>query len=84
MLVCLWYHECCRVFQDRLINDEDRNWFTNLLQDQIRQEYKLKPDEIFVNDEILLFGDIPEPNADIGNYTQITNIDNVIINFRIN
>jgi dynein heavy chain, axonemal len=27
----LWAHECFRVFQDRLISDEDRNIFTDLV-----------------------------------------------------
>ncbi len=30
-LVKLWVHETCRVFQDRLINNDDKNWFGNLL-----------------------------------------------------
>ena len=24
----LWMHECCRVFHDRLINTDDKIWFT--------------------------------------------------------
>ena len=30
-VVRMWYHECCRVFMDRLINHEDRDKFRNLL-----------------------------------------------------
>lgn len=75
-MVCLWYHECCRVFQDRLINDVDRNWFKNLLENQIELVYKLNKNEILENEQIL-FVDIPEPNAEIGNYTQITDIEQV-------
>ena len=29
--VSLWLHETLRIFYDRLINDEDRTWFTGLL-----------------------------------------------------
>jgi len=28
LLSKLWIHESCRVFHDRLINEEDKNWFT--------------------------------------------------------
>ncbi|XP_018600098.2 dynein heavy chain 1, axonemal isoform X2 [Scleropages formosus] len=31
-LLQLWYHESCRVFGDRLVNAEDRDWFDSLLQ----------------------------------------------------
>lgn len=27
----LWMHECCRVFHDRLINEDDKVWFTKLV-----------------------------------------------------
>jgi dynein heavy chain len=30
-LIRLWVHECDRVFQDRLINEDDRNWFKSML-----------------------------------------------------
>uniref|UniRef100_A0A8C9SYH1 Dynein axonemal heavy chain 1 n=1 Tax=Scleropages formosus TaxID=113540 RepID=A0A8C9SYH1_SCLFO len=30
--ITLWYHESCRVFGDRLVNAEDRDWFDSLLQ----------------------------------------------------
>ncbi len=31
-IVRLYYHESCRVFHDRLIDNEDRDYFTNLVQ----------------------------------------------------
>ncbi len=36
----LWYHESCRVFHDRLINDQDRSWFTSLLKDRMDVEFR--------------------------------------------
>ena len=35
MLLRLWYHESCRIFQDRLVNAEDRDWFAGQLKDKI-------------------------------------------------
>ena len=40
-LTKLWYHEACRVFQDRLINDQDREWFADQLKLEIRDNFKL-------------------------------------------
>ncbi|KAL3266448.1 hypothetical protein HHI36_010620 [Cryptolaemus montrouzieri] len=70
-IVRLWYHECLRVFQDRLVNDEDRDWFNNLLYTTIREKFVLNPDEALGSNAIL-FGDFLDPQADIKMYTQIT------------
>lgn len=32
VLVKLWIHETARVFHDRLISDEDRDWFKDTIQ----------------------------------------------------
>ncbi|XP_031423008.1 dynein axonemal heavy chain 1 [Clupea harengus] len=34
-LLRLWYHESCRVFQDRLVSADDRQWFDKVLQTRI-------------------------------------------------
>lgn len=31
----LWQHECMRVFHDRLVDQDDRNWFKTLLVETI-------------------------------------------------
>lgn len=53
----LWVNESFRVFYDRLINDEDRQWFKNLCIDLIGKNFKMAPerDELYTN---LKFGDI--------------------------
>mgnify|MGYP007047485905 CR=1 FL=1 len=30
-MIRLWIHECSRVFSDRLINEDDKEWFRNLI-----------------------------------------------------
>ncbi|CDI85223.1 hypothetical protein EPH_0053350 [Eimeria praecox] len=34
-----WIHETCRVFCDRLVDDDDRKWFYDLLQRQAKQTF---------------------------------------------
>lgn len=55
----LWMHESCRVFHDRLINNEDKLWFTKLISElsNIYFRVRLEHDELFVNGH-LIFGDL--------------------------
>ncbi|XP_023309976.1 dynein heavy chain 1, axonemal-like [Anoplophora glabripennis] len=69
-LIRLWYHECCRVFQDRLVNDEDRDWFDSLLRDKIQEHYDVDPAEALGKGAIL-FGDFLDPTQDAAPYIQI-------------
>eukprot|EP00981_Chlorochromonas_danica_P000077 scaffold30_cov166-Ochromonas_danica.AAC.10 len=39
-LVKLWCHEAARVFQDRLINEDDRAWFNRAVLDELHGELK--------------------------------------------
>lgn len=36
----LWIHECSRVFYDRLINEEDREFFKDVVLDLIKGRFK--------------------------------------------
>nr|KAG5711095.1 hypothetical protein BaRGS_004739 [Batillaria attramentaria] len=47
-LLGLWYHENCRVFQDRLVNDEDREWFEGLLGGKMDTDFGVKFEEVVV------------------------------------
>ena len=53
----LWVNESCRVFHDRLINEDDTKWFQELVMDLISKNFKQAPekDDLFDN---LRFGDI--------------------------
>ena len=54
-MIKLWAHECLRVFQDRLISDQDRQKFDELLKDVIKEKFKKAWNSI-VEIEPLLFG----------------------------
>ncbi|XP_061640432.1 dynein axonemal heavy chain 1 isoform X2 [Phyllopteryx taeniolatus] len=61
MLLQLWYHENCRVFQDRLVCAEDREWFSSLLKEFI-QEFGCDFD-VVVPCQPVLYGDFMVPGA---------------------
>ena len=55
----LWMHECLRVFHDRLINEDDKRWFTMMLAElsNVYFRVRIEHDDIFYNSK-LLFGDL--------------------------
>lgn len=65
----LWYHECCRVFQDRLVNTEDRQWFEEKLQGKMA-DFGVKAEEV-LGEGPLLYGDFMVPNSDNKIYEEI-------------
>ncbi|RUS78759.1 hypothetical protein EGW08_013475 [Elysia chlorotica] len=73
-LLRLWYHESCRVFQDRLVNDEDRIWFENLLKEKMEQDFQTSFDDVVVQKPII-FGDFMNANMDPRPYTLIEDHD---------
>ncbi|XP_056631499.1 dynein axonemal heavy chain 1-like [Diorhabda sublineata] len=73
-MIRLWYHENCRIFQDRLINDEDRSWFDSLLKEQISVHFELEPEMALGTDDIL-FGDFIDPTVGSGAYIQIKDFE---------
>jgi len=71
----LWMHECCRVFHDRLINDEDKKWFTQLLVDLSNSYLRIRydHDEVFVRNKVI-FGDLLKLDS-TKNYEEIKDIN---------
>ncbi|XP_032988956.1 dynein axonemal heavy chain 1 isoform X1 [Rhinolophus ferrumequinum] len=69
-LLRLWYHESCRVFRDRLVNEEDRSWFDKLLESHM-EEWEVAFDEVCPFQPIL-YGDFMLPGSDIKSYELIT------------
>merc|ERR1719230_1447367 len=37
----LWYHEMCRVFADRLISNEDKDWFYRATGEMLKQRFRI-------------------------------------------
>lgn len=74
-LFLLWYHENTRVFSDRLINQDDRNWFSKLLNDTLKEQFDYDITDL-TKDKVLFYGDFCGVS---GQYEQITNFRKVII-----
>lgn len=78
-LLKLWYHESCRVFQDRLVNDDDRVWFDHLLRDQMKSKFNLEYAQVITTNEPVIFCDFLIPNADPKVYAEVTDFKHVKI-----
>lgn len=75
-LLRLWYHENSRVFQDRLVNDEDRKWFTELIKDKMAKDFQISYEDV-VKDSPMIYGDFMVAGVENPLYTEITNYDKV-------
>ena len=75
--VRLWIHENSRVFQDRLVDNTDREWFSNLMRDVATKCFKI--DWAAVNNvSKIMFGDYTEPSAETKKYQQVADISRVV------
>jgi dynein heavy chain len=75
--VRLWIHENSRVFQDRLVDDTDREWFSNLMRDVATRLFKI--DWTVVNNvPKIMFGDYTEPSAETKKYQQVVDLSRVV------
>ncbi|GFS18450.1 dynein heavy chain 1, axonemal [Elysia marginata] len=69
----LWYHECCRVFQDRLVNDEDRELFEGFLKERMDQDFGINFSNV-VTITPLLYGDFLNMDSDPRPYLLIDDL----------
>ena len=75
-LLRLWCHECSRVFEDRLVNTEDREWFQTLLRKHMASDFNENPENVLGSGP-LLYGDFMMANTDNKLYEEITDIEKV-------
>ena len=72
-----WVHECQRVFQDRLVNEEDNAWFNELLQEKLQEHFK-KQWKAVVKQEPLIFIDFADSKApyyqQVADYEQLDDV----------
>ena len=83
----LWTHEVLRVFGDRLIDDEDREWLFNIIQETTKSEFKLGVDAVFERIKpasgklsfhslgSLMFGDFADLEANERVYDELEDLD---------
>jgi dynein heavy chain len=76
-LVKLWIHECLRVFQDRLVDQHDKGWFTSLVQNTIKEHLNMSWTDV-VTTEPILFGDFMTPGADPKVYVEIKDMRKLV------
>ncbi|KAI9349443.1 dynein heavy chain and region D6 of dynein motor-domain-containing protein [Zopfochytrium polystomum] len=76
-IVRLWVHECCRVFQDRLVDTTDKSWFLELVKDTMLDKLQLSWPEV-VTSEPLLYGDYMTPGADPKVYVEIKDMRRLV------
>jgi dynein heavy chain, axonemal len=69
-IVRLWVHETMRVFQDRLVDNNDKGWFKQLVMNTMNDKLDLSWTEVVTN-EPLLYGDYMTPGADPKIYTEV-------------
>ena len=68
----LWVNESLRVFYDRLINNEDKQWFTALIMELLTRNFRMQmdPDELFGREKVM-FGDLLKLDAPVKLYEEI-------------
>ncbi|KAK6624385.1 hypothetical protein RUM44_011244 [Polyplax serrata] len=88
--VRLWIHESYRVFQDRLIDEKDKNTFFGIVQRAVVQNFRMPIEKVCTNlmpegeNELkdshirnLFFGNYIEPDADPKIYNEISDLEDL-------
>lgn len=76
-VLSLWIHESCRVFADRLINDQDQEWFRKEQISQLTAHFGPDYKDV-VGEERIIYGDYLVPGADPKVYMQLSDMNQLI------
>ena len=68
------------MFQDRLVNDEDRNWFDDLCKKKMKSDFDANIEEIFYMEPIL-YADFLSANVENKIYAEITDHAKVSVSY---
>eukprot|EP01105_Mastigella_eilhardi_P018534 TRINITY_DN42_c0_g2_i2.p1 TRINITY_DN42_c0_g2~~TRINITY_DN42_c0_g2_i2.p1 ORF type:complete len:4316 (+),score=1161.39 TRINITY_DN42_c0_g2_i2:1869-12950(+) len=81
----LWCHECCRVFQDRLVDMHDRVWFNGIIKSVLQRNTAYTFEDVTGVLEKgsmprLIFGDFMERSIDVDSriYCEISEMDKLV------
>lgn len=66
------------MFEDRLVNTEDKEWFQELLRKHMSSDFQVDPTKVLGSGP-LLYGDFMLANTDNKLYEEITDVDKVCI-----
>uniref|UniRef100_A0A6I8N290 Dynein axonemal heavy chain 1 n=1 Tax=Ornithorhynchus anatinus TaxID=9258 RepID=A0A6I8N290_ORNAN len=72
-LLRLWYHESCRVFRDRLVNEDDCVWFDELMESKM-ESWGVTFDDV-IPFHPMLYGDFMTLGTDTKIYELISDIE---------
>lgn len=69
----LWMHECFRVFSDRLVDDEDRDWFRKLAESKLNSVFEATWKGVFDGkDNLCMFADFLRSGYDPAPYEEVS------------
>ena len=75
----LYLHEVQRVYRDRLVNDDDRSWFDDLVKRLVPKFFSVEwADVVKVEVGHLIYGDFMVPGADPKLYSEITDTTRMV------
>lgn len=74
----LWFHESHRVFADRLVNDEDRSWFSALLSRKMKENFDADLQQVVLQEPLLYVDFLSMSSGENRPYVEVTDISKVI------